>query len=131
MIRVILVDNEATFRKGLKTILQNIGDVNVVAEAANGEEFLEVLNHTGADLVFMDVRMPVMDGIEATRRAKTRYPGLSIFAFSSYETQYYIDKMLEAGACGYLSKSADNYDLLTNIIHSSDAGCIYGISKQL
>ena len=78
MKRVILVDNEPTFRKGLKTILQNIGDVDVVAEASNGEEFLNVIEETAADLVFMDVRMPVMDGIEASKMIKGICPDIPI-----------------------------------------------------
>ena len=122
MTRVIIVDNEATFRKGLKTILQNIGDVDIVAEASNGEEFLALLNTVSAELVFMDVKMPVLDGFEATRRARAEHPDMTIIAFSSYETQDYIDRMIEAGADGYLSKSADNYDSLVKIVNNVNAG---------
>ncbi|HOV10350.1 MAG TPA: response regulator transcription factor [Bacteroidales bacterium] len=129
MVRVIIVDNEATFRKGLKTILLNIGDVEIVAEASNGEEFLNVLDQHNADLVFMDVKMPVMDGMEATRKAKAHYPYLSIVAFSSYETQYYQEKMMDAGASDYLLKSADNYDLLANIINKTKAGKFSGMNN--
>ncbi len=129
MVRVIIVDNEATFRKGLKTILLNIGGVEIVAEASNGEEFLELLDNTIADLVFMDVKMPVMDGMEATRKAKTHHPELSIVAFSSYETQLYQEKMMDAGACEYLLKSADNYDLLANIINKTKTGKFSGMNK--
>jgi len=124
MIRVIIVDNEPTFRKGLKTILLNIGDVEVVAEACNGAEFLMLLEETTADVVFMDVKMPVMDGVEATRKAKCRFPELCIIGFSSYESDDYINKMLDAGATGYLSKSGDNYDLLTQIINNPQAGLL-------
>lgn len=124
MIRVIIVDNDATFRKGLKTILLNIGDVEVVAEASNGEEFLKLLEVTTADLVFMDVKMPVMDGMEATKKAKSMFTELCIIGFSSYESDDYINKMLDAGAAGYLSKSADNYDLLTQIINNPQAGLL-------
>ncbi|HOY30549.1 MAG TPA: response regulator transcription factor [Bacteroidales bacterium] len=129
MIRVIIVDNEETFRKALKTILLNIGDVEIVAEASNGEEFLNLIGQCAADLVFMDVKMPVMDGVEATRRAKTVYPELPIMAFSSYETQYYIDRMIEAGANGFLSKSADNYDLLAGIINGIKTGDFFKIKN--
>ncbi len=122
MNRVIIVDNDANFRKGLKTILLNIGEVDVVAEASNGEEFLKLLSEVTADIVFMDVKMPLIDGIEATRKAKLIFPELTIIGFSSYETEDYINNMLNAGANGYLSKSGDNYDLLTQIINNHIAG---------
>lgn len=122
MTRVIIVDNEAAFRKGLKTILLNIGEVEVVAEAANGEEFLNLLGAITADVVFMDLKMPVMDGIEATTRAKQLCPELTIIGFSSYENEDYINKMMAAGANGYLLKSNDNYDLLTQIMNHQNTG---------
>ncbi|MCK9612476.1 MAG: response regulator transcription factor [Bacteroidales bacterium] len=126
----MIVDNEEAFRKGLKTILLNIGDVDIVAEASNGKEFLEQLDCCEADLVFMDVKMPVMDGLEATRRAKATYPELSIIAFSSYDTQYYGERMMNAGACAYLSKSADNYDMLADIISKLKTGNFSGVNNH-
>jgi len=129
MTRIIIVDNEPTFRKGLKTILQNIGDVDVVAEASNGEEFLKLIDEISVDLVFMDVKMPVLDGVEATRKARITHPGLHIIGFSSYENEDYINRMVEAGACGYLTKSGDNYDLLSQIINNPDAGIFPGAKK--
>jgi len=129
MVRVIIVDNEATFRKGLIAVLLNIGDVDIVAEAANGEEFLNLLDEMPADVVFMDVKMPVMDGIEATRKAKSRFPALIIIGFSSYESQDYINRMLDAGANAYLTKSGDNYDLLSDILNNTKAGCFPELNK--
>jgi len=129
MTRVIIVDNEPTFRKGLKTILLNIGNVDVVGEASNGEEFLKLIEEVTADIIFMDVKMPVLDGVEATRKAKFQHPELHIIAFSSYENDDYINKMVDAGACGYLTKSGDNYDLLTQIINNPNAGIFPGAKK--
>lgn len=126
MVKVIIVDNEPTFRKGLKTVLLNIGEVDIVAEAANGEEFLELLTELTADVVFMDIKMPVMDGIEATKRAKCLYPELTIIGFSSYENLDYVNSMMDAGANGYLSKSGDNYDLLSEIMNNPKAGYFSG-----
>ena len=113
----MIVDNEAAFRKGLITVLQNITDFNLVAEASNGAEFLDILSKNKADIVFMDIRMPIMDGIEATRLAKLKYPELCIYGFSSFENKDYINKMLHAGATAYLSKLSDNYDALTSILN--------------
>ena len=127
MVRVIIVDNEETFRKGLKAVLMHIGNADVVAEAGNGIEFLALLAHTSADVVFMDIKMPLMNGIEATRKAKQMYPDLSIFGFSSYENRDYINSMLEAGACGYLSKSGDNYNLLSEILNNPKPGYFSGL----
>ena len=129
MVKVIIVDNEATFRKGLKTVLLNIGEVEIVAEATNGEEFLDILNDHLVDVVFMDIKMPIMDGIEATRRAKILNPEITIIGFSSYENQDYINRMLDAGANGYLSKSGENYDLLAKIMNNQIAGNYSGNKK--
>ena len=131
MVRVMIVDNEATFRKGLKAILLNIGDVEIVAEASNGEEFLTLMESTEVDIVFMDIKMPVMDGIEATRRAKQRYPELVIIAFSSHEQTDYVSSMMHAGASGYLSKSGDNYDVLTNIMSNPKSGIFPELNKKV
>lgn len=135
MVRVIIVDNEATFRKGLKAVLLNIGEVDVVAEASNGKEFLELLNDVPADIVFMDIKMPVMDGIEATRKAKEIFPSIRIIGFSSYENKDYINSMMQAGANAYLNKSGDNYDLLTEIINNpgsdNDSGSLKNNSINL
>ena len=122
MTRVIIVDNEPTFRKGLKAILNSIGNVDVVGEASNGEEFLKLIDETSADVVFMDVKMPILDGIEATKKAIISHPNLHIIGFSSYENEDYVSRMLEAGACGYLTKSGENYDLITQIINNPAIG---------
>ncbi len=131
MVRVMIVDNEATFRKGLKAILLNIGDVEIVAEASNGEEFLALIQNTEVDIVFMDIKMPVMDGIEATHRAKELYPGIVIIGFSSHEHQDYVSSMMHAGASGYLSKSCDNYDVLANIISNPKSGVFPELNKKV
>lgn len=114
--RIIIVDNEPSFRKGLKTILQNIGHVESIEEASNGEEFLKILMRKDFDLVFMDLKMPVMDGIEATKKAMDIDPDLTIIGFSSYENENYRNLMLQAGASDYLSKLSNNYDILSEIL---------------
>jgi len=129
MTRVIIVDNDPTFRKGLNAILTNIGNVEVVGEASNGEEFLKLIDETSADIVFMDVKMPVLDGVEATRKARMSHPEMHIIGFSSYENEDYVNRMVEAGACGYLTKSGDNYDLLSQIINNPEAGIFPGAKK--
>lgn len=131
MVRVMIVDNEATFRKGLKAILLNIGDVDIVGEASNGEEFLDLMKTKAADIVFMDIKMPVMDGMEATRKAKQLYPETTIIAFSSHEHPDYVNSMMRAGANGYLSKSGDNYDVLTYILNNPKAGVFPELNKKV
>lgn len=117
MKRVIIVDNDPGFRKGLRTILENIGNVAYIEEAANGEEFLKMLLHKDFDLVFIDLKMPVMDGIEATKKAHSIYHDLIIVAFSAYESEYYRKLMIDAGAHDYLFKMDNNYDALSEIMN--------------
>ena len=116
MTRVIIVDDNENFRKGLKAVLNNMEQTEIIGEASNGKEFLDILSKSEADLVFMDVKMPIVDGIQATIAAKSAYPKLIIYAFSSFENEEYKKSMMEAGANGYLCKSQDNYEMLNNII---------------
>ncbi len=135
MTRVIIVDDNENFRKGLKAVLSNMEHAEIVAEASNGKEFLELLKTTHPEVVFMDIKMPLIDGIIATKEAKIMQPDISIFAFSSYESDDYKKSMMDAGACGYLYKSKDNYEIIYNIIENpkacDTAGLIIKTSNNL
>ena len=105
---IAIVDDHKVFRKGLRTILNKIRNVNVVAEAENGKEFLEIYAKTPEiNMVFMDISMPGMDGIQTTKLAKEKCSDLKIIALSSYEDQEHLNLMLLAGANGYILKTAD------------------------
>ena len=121
MTKVLIVDDNENFRKGLKAVLNNMEQAEIIGEASNGNEFLEILSKNEVDLVFMDVKMPFLDGINATIKAKQANPNIAIFAFSSYENDEYKKSMIEAGADGYLCKSHDNYELLNHIIRNPKA----------
>jgi DNA-binding NarL/FixJ family response regulator len=110
-IRIIIVDDHQLFIKGLAMQLQEIENVKVVGEAANGEEFLKLLEKTTADMVFMDIKMPVMDGIEATKQAVQKYPALKVVALSMFGEEEYLQSMLDAGAKGFLLKNVGKTDL--------------------
>ncbi len=106
-IRIIITDDHQLFRNGLKILLNAFPEFEVTAEASNGEEFLRILKDTPADLVLMDINMPEMDGIEATRRALKLYPEIDIIALSMYGEEEYYYKMVDAGAKGFLLKDSD------------------------
>lgn len=106
-ISIILVDDHHLFRDGIKFILSKIADHTIIGEASNGEAFLELLKVEIPDLVLMDIAMPLMDGIEATKRALNQYPELKIIALSSYGDEIYYRQMIEAGALGFLTKSSN------------------------
>ncbi|MCX7862469.1 MAG: response regulator transcription factor [Bacteroidales bacterium] len=119
MLKIILVDNDPNFRKGLKAVLTNIGGIEVIAEANNGAELLNILSNELPDLIFMDIRMPIIDGVRTTKIVKTLYPSIHIIGFSSYYDVEYKNNMLEAGASDYLVKSEDNYIKLKEIIEQN------------
>lgn len=103
---VILVDDHQLFRQGLGLLLKNFSFVRQVNEAANGLEFLEVLKSKPADIVFMDVDMPEMDGIEATRHALKDFPELNIIGLSMYSEEDYYTRMIDAGVKGFILKNS-------------------------
>ena len=106
--RVIIADDHVIFRKGLHTILNEIDQVKVVGEASNGNELLDVLKKQETDIIFMDIKMPVMDGIEATRKVLAKYPEIKIIALTMFEEISYFNEMIEAGASGFLLKKDDH-----------------------
>jgi DNA-binding NarL/FixJ family response regulator len=106
-IRIIIADDHQLFRNGLKILLNAFPEFEVTAEASNGEEFLRLLKDTPAEVVLMDINMPEMDGIEATRKGLKMCPELDIIALSMYGEEEYYYKMVDAGAKGFLLKDSD------------------------
>lgn len=114
MIRVVLADDQALVRTGFKVLLTPAPDIEVVGEAANGQQAVECARTTRADVILMDVRMPVMDGLEATRQiaADDDLAGVRIVILTTYESDEYLIEALRAGASGFLTKDVDTDEVL-------------------
>ncbi|MBE6189755.1 MAG: response regulator transcription factor [Rikenellaceae bacterium] len=104
--RIALVDDHALFRTGLRGLIEHSTPHRVVAEAASGEEFLDMLQGLEADVIFMDFSMPGMNGAETTERALERRPDLRIITLSMFGEESYYTRMVKAGACGFLLKDS-------------------------
>jgi DNA-binding NarL/FixJ family response regulator len=103
-IRILLTDDQALFREGVRTLLSLEHDFEIVAEAANGEEAVEAARILKPDLVLMDLRMPVMSGVEATRRVREVSPSSRVLVLTTFHEDEEVFDALRAGACGYLLK---------------------------
>lgn len=103
-LRVLVVDDQALVRAGFTSILQREDDIEVVGEAAGGVEALEAVARTHPDVVLMDVRMPRMDGIAATRQLRARHPAVRVVVLTTYDLDEYLLEALRAGASGFLLK---------------------------
>lgn len=110
-IRVLLVDDQRLMREGLRTLLELEPDLQVVGEAATGEEAVALYAEVQPDVVLMDVRMPGMDGVEATRRIHQRQPQARIIILTTFDDDEYIFEGLRAGARGYLLKATSGEEL--------------------
>jgi DNA-binding NarL/FixJ family response regulator len=106
-ITVIIVDDHQLFREGLKLLLNINPSIGSIYQASNGAEFLELLETSVPDIVLMDIDMPKMDGIEATKKALEKFPELKIIALSMYGDDDYYIRMIEAGAKGFIVKNSD------------------------
>ena len=115
MIRVVLVDDHAVVRAGLEQLLAGTPDIDVVGTAADGAEALEVVRRTCPDVVVMDLQMPGVDGVEATRRIAAEPLDTQVVVLTSYSDGARILAALDAGAVGYLLKDADPEDLLAGV----------------
>ena len=123
-IRLMLVDDHQVVRTGLKSFLQTQPDLEVVAEASDGQEAVTRALETRPDIIIMDLSMPGMDGLEATRQLKEKWPQVVVLALTVHEDKLYFMKMLEAGASGYLTKQAAS-DELVQAIHTVANGHVY------
>ncbi len=114
-IRVVLVDDHAVLRSGLAALLTGTGDIEVVGQAVDGAEAVEVVRDRRPDVVVMDLQMPGVDGVEATRRILAEDLGCEVVVLTSYSDSARIVAALDAGAVGYLLKDADPEDLISGI----------------
>ncbi|MEM9808390.1 MAG: response regulator transcription factor [Cyanobacteria bacterium P01_D01_bin.56] len=105
MIRLLLADDQPIFRQGLAALLSLENDLEVVGEAKHGEEAIALTENLQPDIILMDVRMPVCDGVQATREIHTRYPWIRILVLTTFDNDEYVFQSLQAGALGYLLKS--------------------------
>jgi DNA-binding NarL/FixJ family response regulator len=115
-IRVLLVDDQALFVESLRTVIEHSADdIEIVGIARNGAQAVEAMAATPADLVVMDVRMPVMDGVEATRRIREAHPEARIMMLTTFEDDEYVQEALEHGAAGYILKDIPPAELIASI----------------
>ncbi len=126
---VIIVDDHTLFRNGLKLLINNTSDFRVIGEAADGKEFLKMLDEKTPDVVLLDINMPEMDGIEAAERALEKYPNLPIITLSMYGEEDYYFKMVSLGVKGFVLKNSDIQEVV-DAMESVAAGGTY-FSQEL
>ena len=135
MIRVLLADDQALIRAGFRVLLDSAQDIEVIGEAEDGAQAVELAHRRQADVVLMDIRMPGVDGLEATRRieADERLAGVKVLILTTYESDEYVYKALQAGASGFLVKDTEPAELLhaIRVIADGDALLSPRITRRL
>jgi len=129
MRKIILVDDKIVYRNAIKTLLLKIGNVNIIGEASNGNEFLKILETQQPEVVFMDIEMPDLNGIDATKLAIQNNKNIIIIGLSMYDNPKYIEDLIKAGAKGYLLKLSDNIQIFKEIIANPNNRIFY--SKEI
>ena len=128
MIRVLLADDQALVRAGFRMILKAEKDIEVIGEAENGEEAVAQARNLHPDVVLMDIRMPVLDGIEATRRIVAANPATRVLVLTTFDLDEYVYASLRAGASAFLLKDAKEHQLVTAIQVVADGGSLFAPS---
>ncbi|MEL1255950.1 response regulator transcription factor [Flavobacterium sp. DGU38] len=127
VIKIALVDDEVLFRKGLTFLLQREENIEILFEASNGDELISNLNsnQTKPDIIIMDLKMPILNGVEATKIIRKIFPEIKIIALTSYETKSFITNMIQVGAVAYLIKNTTPKDLINTINEVAKKGFFY------
>ena len=111
-IRVVLADDHAVVRQGIRQFMEEAGDIEVIAEAEDGAEAVRLVEAHQPDVAVLDIRMPEMTGVEATRRIKERFPQVRVLILTAYDDDPYVFALLQAGADGYVLKTASGDELV-------------------
>jgi DNA-binding NarL/FixJ family response regulator len=114
-IRILLVDDHALLRQGTVELLEHEVDMEVIGQAENGQEAIQFARDLQPDIVVMDVRMPGMSGVEATRQIRSELPHIQVLVLTAYDDDQYVFSLLQAGASGYLLKTAPASELIQSI----------------
>ena len=122
MWKLLIVEDQAIVRQGLKLMLEQDEQIQVIGEAANGKEAIQFLEKHAVDIVLMDVRMPEMNGIEATRVIKKRWPQIKILILTTFNDDEYAIQTLKDGASGFLLKTADKDKLIQTVYSCMKGG---------
>ena len=132
-IRVLVTDDHAIVRDGICALLALTGDIEAVGEATNGREALEMVTKLSPDIVLMDMVMPLMDGLEATRRIHKESPKTKVIVLTQYEDKEYVLPIIEAGASGFISKAAAASELSSGIraVYGGDSFLSPSIARLL
>ena len=133
IIEVFIADDHELLRKGLISLLEDVEDMHLTGEAANGAELINKLQYCTPDIVMIDFQMPVMDGVEATRIITKTYPSIAVIAISSFKYEHNIIKMITSGARGFVSKGANKAEFLEAIrtVHKNRTYYDKPIGKKL
>lgn len=133
MIKVLLVDDQSLIRQGLKALLELEPDLEIVGEAENGEIAIDLVAQFQPDVVLMDIRMPIMDGVAATREMHKRFVGIKILVLTTFDNDEYVTAALQNGAMGYLLKDTPSEELAVAIraVHKGYTQLGPGIAKKL
>ena len=129
MIRVQLVDDDPMVRTGVRAILAAAEDIAVVAEAADGRQALELARAHRPDVVLLDIRMPVLDGLDAVSALRREFPHVAVVMLTTFSESEYVARALDSGAAGFLLKSGDPYELMA-AIRAAYGGAAY-LSPQI
>ena len=132
-IRVLIADDHRLFRLGLRQACESAGDFEVVGEAEDGQEAVELARRCQPDVVLMDIQMPILDGVEATRRIVENAPSVRVIMLTIYRRDRYVFEAIKAGARGYLLKDVDEGELLEAVraVHRGEALINPGLATRL
>ncbi len=132
-VKILIVDDHALLRDGIRALLGVYDEIEIVGEASEGKEAIEKTREYAPDVILMDLVMPGMDGLEATRRIRKSIPAAKVLVLTQHETKAYILSAVKAGAAGYIPKKALSSELLTAIrtVHMGDSYLYSSATKAL